>query len=100
MVHFKYPSVKDYLCTTLTRHVTSFSKGLKHFMYVQTMLFAINQAVSCKPLSRKVQVQSQASPSGNCGGKVAVGLAFLQILPSFPPSSNATNSPFSFIHRH
>jgi len=67
MVHFKYPPVKDYLCTNLTRHGTSFSKALKRFMYVQTMLFAINQAVSCKPLNRKAQVQSQASPYGKCG---------------------------------
>jgi len=76
LVHFKYPSVKDYLCTNLTRHGTSFSKALKHFIYVQTMLFAINQAVSCKPLSRKAQVQFQASPYGNCGGQSGSGTGF------------------------
>ena len=76
MVNFTYPSVKDYLCTKLTRHGTSFSKALKHFMHVQMMLFAINQAVSCKPLSRKAQVQSQAIPYGNCGGQSGSGTGF------------------------
>ena len=76
LVHYKYPSVTDYLCTNLTRHGTSFSKALKHFIYVQTILFAINQAVSCKPLSRKAQIHSQASLYGNCDGQSGSGIGF------------------------
>jgi len=37
---------------------------------------------------------------GTVVDKVAVGQGFLQILPSSPLSSHATNAPYSFIHWH
>ena len=84
---------KDYLCTNLTRHGTSFSKALKHFTYVQTMLFAINQAVSCKPLSRKAQVQSHASPYGNCDGQSGSGTGFSSYTSKFSAVKSCHKCP-------
>jgi hypothetical protein len=125
MVHFKYPPVKDYLWTWLTRKGTSFSKALKYFMcpmgavpwirqsamYVICVLChgsgsqlcmsygccAMDQAGSCRPVSRQAQVQSQASPCGNCGGQSGSDKSSSPNTSQFSAVSHFTNTPYSFI---